>query len=926
MGHLRSEKKMVLLWCRSLLLAVLIAAVQVHGQSPTTEGFISIDCGATSDSTDRTTGIPYTIDDQFIDTGINYNVSSNYLNVSLPNQYSTVRSFPDGDRHCYTLNQVINDTKYLVRASFMYGNYDGNNSVQENRPLLFDLHLGIDLWKTVNISDPSTPFTYEAITSISANRRLSVCLIRTNSSSTPFISLLEMRPFKNTLYPSSISLPPFIFLSSNILLSMRRNLGASGNKIIRYPDDPYDRIWEPMDITLDVLTTDKAVEHNKTEDEYEVPSAVLQTASVSAGVNDGIGFYWDSNSESSYYAVLHFSELELLPENDVRAFDVYLDRQSVSTDYTPTYLEGSAVAIPNVGFAFSLNASRRATRPPILNAFEIYSMETISSDATNVGDVEAMFAIKEAYKLKKNWRGDPCLPGKYAWDGVTCGIRTNDNFRVTAINLSSTGLVGQVSNFFSRLTEIQILDLSYNNLDGKIPDSLATISTLKVLNLTGNCITEVPATLIEKTKYGSLILRFDNNTDTCKTPDGNPTTARKKKITTPIIIVLSVVPAILLVVGVILIVWRFRRKTQVVNHEVIQPPSKSRQFNIESGGDLLQYVNFHSSVDHKDGQLPLESHQFMYTELENMTKKFSRTLGKGGFGTVFHGSLEDGTEVAVKMCSLSSEQAPNLFLAEVENLSRVRHKNLVSLVGYCMDRGQMAVIYEYMPLGSLEDHLRGKAGIARTLSWVERLQIVIDAAQGLDYLYNGCPMPIIHRDVKTSNILLGQNLEAKVSDFGLSKAFHSDQQTHVSMTALAFSPGYIDPMCLQSWKFNEKTDVYSFGVVLLEIITGEAPFQRDIDVQIIERVQLSFEGGNINAIVDAKLQGMYDTESVWKVTELAMRCTARYVDQRPKMSAVVIQLRESLELEIAERSKSTTTESQGMPFVKESTIYGPSAR
>ncbi|XP_072952195.1 putative leucine-rich repeat receptor-like protein kinase At2g19210 [Typha angustifolia] len=919
-----SLKKKMALWCISLLLGVFIAVVQVHGQSPSTEGFISIDCGATGNSVDDSTGIQYTTDDQFIDSGTNYNVASNYINASLPKQYLTVRGFPDGDRNCYTLNQAINDTKYLVRASFMYGNYDGKNSVQKNSSLLFDLHIGINIWKTVNISDPSTPFTYEAITLISAGRRLSVCVTRTNSSSTPFISLLEMRPLKDTLYPTLTPFPSSLIFSGNLVLSMRHNLGGSGNEIIRCPDDPYDRIWKPMNITLHEVSTDKTVKPGQF-DQFEVPSVVLQTASVSAGVNGSIGFSWDSpDSHIFYYVILHFSELELLSEKDVRAFDVYLDWRSMTTDYSPTYLEGSADATSNVRFAFSLNATKRATLPPILNAFEIYSMAVTRFDATNVGDVEAMLAIKEAYKLKKNWAGHPCFPEKYAWDGVTCSNYAKE-IRVIAINLSSNGLVGQVSNFFSRLTEIQSLDLSYNNLSGKVPASVATIPNLQVLNLTGNCI-EVPDALIEKTKDDSLILRFDNNTDSCNPPGGNPTTGRKKKITTPIIIVLSVVPAILLVVGVILIVWRFRRKTQVVNHEAIQPPSESRQFNMESGGSLLPYTNFQSSVDHKDSQLPLESRQFMYTELENITKRFSRILGKGGFGTVFHGFLEDGNEVAVKMCSLSSEQAPNLFLAEVENLSRVRHKNLVSLVGYCMDRGRMAVIYEYMPLGSLEDHLRGKAGIARTLSWVERLQIVLDAAQGLDYLYNGCPMPIIHRDVKTSNILLGQNLEAKVSDFGLSKAFHSDQQTHVSMTALAFSPGYIDPMCLQSWKFNEKTDVYSFGVVLLEIITGEAPFQRDIDVQIIERVQLSFEGGDINAIVDAKLQGMYNTESVWKVTELAMRCTARYVDQRPKMSAVVIQLRDSLELEIAERSKSTTTESRGMPFVKESTIYGPSAR
>ncbi|XP_073008171.1 probable LRR receptor-like serine/threonine-protein kinase PAM74 [Typha latifolia] len=793
----------------------------------------------------------------------------------------------------------------------MYGNYDGKNSVQKNSPLLFDLHIRMDPWGTVNISDPSTPFTYEIIAFIAANNWVSVCLIRTGSSSTPFISSLELRPMKETFFST--------FRQSffgNPVSVMRRNLGARGDKIIRYPDDPYDRIWEPMNITLHELSTTKAVERNKSIDEFEVPSVVLQTASVSASVNDSIRFrwHWDFKSDMLYYFVFHFSELELLPKKDVREFNVYIDDYMYRLNYTPTYLKSGFVHGPHFPLPSQnvsiLNATKRATRPPLLNAFEIYTLAQRGRTRTNVGDVEAMLKIKNAYKLKKNWVGDPCLPENYTWDGLSCIANNDHESRITAINLSSSGLVGPVSTSFSSLSKVLFLDLSYNNLSGKIPDSLAMMPHLGVLNLTGNCITEVPKGLLEKSKDGSLILRFDNNTNTCgsnPTPGGNPTpsnnstTITKKKISTPVIVVLSVVPAILLLVVVVLIFWRIKRKTQA--------GKRTR-----------------SDVEHKDNKLPFESRQFMYTELENITKKFSHTLGKGGFGTVFHGSVEDGMEVAVKICSLSSEQAPNLFLAEIENLSRVHHKNLVTLVGYCMDRGRMAVIYEYMPLGSLEDHLRGKAGNARALSWPERLQIAVDTAQGLDYLHNGMPMPIIHRDIKTSNILLGQNLEVKVSDFGLAKAFHSDLQTHVSMTALAFSPGYIDPMCLETWKFNEKTDVYSFGVVLLELITGEPPIRHDRDVQIIENVQLSFEAGDINAIVDARLQGMYDTESVWKVTELAMNCTTLDVDHRPKMPEVVMQLRESLERETTERSKSMTTESQGMPFMKESTTFGPSAR
>ncbi|XP_072952218.1 probable LRR receptor-like serine/threonine-protein kinase At1g51880 [Typha angustifolia] len=931
MWYLSLEKKMVKWW--PLLLGVLIAAVQVHGQTPSTDGFISIDCGAADGYTDRNTSIPYTTDDQFINTGINYNVASNYINLSLPKQYTTVRSFPDGDRNCYTLKPVTKGFKYLVRATFMYGNYDGRRSVQSNSQLLFDLHIGVTTLKTMNISDAAHRYTSEIIMVALADL-ISVCLIKTGSS-TPFISSLELRPLKATIYP-------MVDDSEYLILFGRANLGSTTDMIIRYPDDRYDRLWKPFtdNAGRNVISTASKVS-NYLKDMIEAPTAVLQTAVTSTAVNKSIQFYWiPEAADPVYYVGFHFSELQVLSSNDVREFNIFLNGELWFDHMRPPYLMADYVYAElrrASTYNFSLVSTTNATLPPLINAIEVFSLVSLVEVMTNLDDVHAMLAIKAAYKVKKNWMGDPCFPKQYVWDGITCSNGGNDS-RIIALNLSSSGLDGEVSTSFSRLTAIMTLDLSYNNLSGKIPDSLADISSLEVLTLTGNCFTEIPDALIERSKDGSLTLRFDNF-NKCNgrdsTPDGNSSTATQKKITTPIIIVLSVVPAILLVVAVY-VVWRVTRKPQVIiasiNHEKVrlEMASGSHQHNVDCGCSQFPSDSHQFSVDCKDSQLPLKSRQFMYTELEYITNNFAHTLGKGGFGTVFHGFLEGGTEVAVKMCSLSSEQAPNLFLAEVQNLSRVRHRNLVSLVGYCMDRCCMAIVYEYMPLGSLQDHLKGKTGVARVLSWAERLRIVLDAAQGLDYLYNGCPMPIIHRDVKTSNILLGQNLEAKVSDFGLSKAFHSDLQTHVSMTALAFSPGYVDPMCLQSWKFNEKTDVYSFGVVLLEIITGEPPIRCMGDVHLIERVQQSFRAGDIDAIVDAMLQGMYNADSVWKVAELALNCTGRAINQRPKMAEVVAQLRKILELETAGRSKNMTGENtasrQDIAYMKESAIFSPSAR
>ncbi|KAJ1689484.1 hypothetical protein LUZ63_013639 [Rhynchospora breviuscula] len=191
-----------------------------------------------------------------------------------------------------------------------------------------------------------------------------------------------------------------------------------------------------------------------------------------------------------------------------------------------------------------------------------------------------------------------------------------------------------------------------------------------------------------------------------------------------------------------------------------------------------------------DPELNVELRHFTYTQLKNITNNFSVEIGRGGFGTVYHGKLDNSTEVAVKVSSQPTAfHMTRQFLTEVRNLLQVHHKNLVYLIGYCKDREHLALIYEYMPFGSLHDHLRGKFETSRALNWGERLRIAHDAAQGLHYLHTGCN--IIHRDVKTSNILLGSNLEAKIADFGLSKV--SGNNSSPPTFSVVGTLGYIDP-------------------------------------------------------------------------------------------------------------------------------------
>ncbi|RHN39167.1 putative transferase, protein kinase RLK-Pelle-LRR-I-1 family [Medicago truncatula] len=197
-----------------------------------------------------------------------------------------------------------------------------------------------------------------------------------------------------------------------------------------------------------------------------------------------------------------------------------------------------------------------------------------------------------------------------------------------------------------------------------------------------------------------------------------------------------------------------------------------------------------SSNSKERGSMKSKHQKFSYSEILNITDNFKTTIGEGGFGKVYFGTLQDQTQVAVKSLSPSSMQGYKEFQSETQLLMIVHHRNLVPLLGYC-DEGQIrALIYEYMANGNLQHFLVENSNI---LSWNERLSIAVDTAHGLDYLHNGCKPPIMHRDLKPSNILLDENLHAKIADFGLSRAFGNDNDSHIS-TRPAGTFGYADPV------------------------------------------------------------------------------------------------------------------------------------
>ncbi|CAN7100796.1 unnamed protein product [Brassica rapa subsp. narinosa] len=460
-----------------------------------------------------------------------------------------------------------------------------------------------------------------------------------------------------------------------------------------------------------------------------------------------------------------------------------------------------------------------------------------------------------------------------------------------AMYLRGNFLQGEIPPSIGNLTFLTILDLSSNTLKGAIPSSMSRLTRLRSLNMSANFLSgEIPDIGV-LSRFGPE--SFTGNLDLCGpqihkpcrssmgfpvvlphavTDDESDPPKRSSRLIKGILIgAMSTMAVAFIIIFVFLWVWMLSKKERTVKKYTEVNKQK------EPSETSKKLITFH-------GDLPYTSTELI-EKLESLDEE--DIVGSGGFGMVYRMVMNDLGTFAVKKIDRSRQGSDRVFEREVEILGSVKHINLVNLRGYCRLPTSRLLIYDYLTLGSLDHLLHERDQEDGLLNWNARLKIALGSARGLAYLHHDCSPKIVHRDIKSSNILLNDKLEPRVSDFGLAKLL-VDEEAHVT-TVVAGTFGYLAPEYLQNGRATEKSDVYSFGVLLLELVTGKRPTDTTFvkrGLNVVGWMNTLLKEDRLDDVMDKRCVDV-DEDSVEALVEIAARCTAASPEDRPAMNQVV---------------------------------------
>ncbi|KAK0608732.1 hypothetical protein LWI29_035140 [Acer saccharum] len=440
---------------------------------------------------------------------------------------------------------------------------------------------------------------------------------------------------------------------------------------------------------------------------------------------------------------------------------------------------------------------------------------------------------------------------------------------LTSLDLDNNRLTGEIPSSLGNLKKLQFLTLSQNNLTGVIPDSLSP--NLISLMLDSNGLSgRIPEHLFKISKYnftGNNLNCDKSFPHPCESSSNDSGNSKKPKVGIIVGIIGGII--VLLLGGVLFFMCKGRHKGYM------------REVFVDVAGEVDRRIAF--------GQLI----RYSWRELQLATDNFSEknVLGQGGFGKVYRGVLGDNTKVAVKrLTDFESPGGDAAFQREVEMISVAVHRNLLRLIGFCTTPTERLLVYPYMQNLSVAYRLREIKPGEAVLDWATRKRVALGAARGLEYLHEHCNPKIIHRDVKAANVLLDEDFEAVVGDFGLAKLVDV-KKTNVT-TQVRGTMGHIAPEYLSTGKSSERTDVFGYGITLLELVTGQraidfSRLEEEDDVLLLDHVKKLEREKKLDAIVDQNLNNSYNIQEVETMIQVALLCTQASPEDRPAMSEVV---------------------------------------